>query len=71
MLEDAGVDQVLRRREHGNTAGMILVVAADIGSKRNTISGHKRTLTEKLIFRSATPSVLLTAYRPVLTVMSG
>jgi nucleotide-binding universal stress UspA family protein len=71
MLEDTGVDQVLRRREHGNPAGMILVVAADIPANCIAISGRKRAPTGKLIFGSVTQSLLLAADRLVLTAMSG
>jgi nucleotide-binding universal stress UspA family protein len=71
MREDAGPDQAVIRREHGNPAAKILVVAADIPANCIAISGRKRAPTGKLTFGSVTQSLLLAADRLVLTVMSG
>ncbi|MCU4751416.1 universal stress protein [Halobacteria archaeon AArc-curdl1] len=53
----------------GDPVQSILDVAADIDAEYIVIGGQKRSPTGKALFGSTTQSILLTADRPVVTVM--
>lgn len=53
----------------GTTAEEVLDYAADVDAEYVVIGGRKQSPVGKVIFGSATQSILLNADRPVLTVM--
>jgi len=67
-LEDAGIETT-KRHERGKPVDTIVKIAEEIDADLITLSGRKRSPTGKLVFGSVTQSVILSADRPVLTVM--
>lgn len=59
------VASVSKRREHGNVAGDVLDVAAEIDADTIVMGERQRSPAGKVLFESTTQSVVLSADRPV------
>ncbi|MES3516219.1 MAG: universal stress protein [Natronomonas sp.] len=68
-LEDGGVS-VETRQMKGDPSETILDVAREIDADSIVMSGRKRSPTGKVLFGSTVQSVLLSADRPVITVLT-